>query len=280
MRIPGRFTVPRQLRHGYLLRKPARVFPRGWHKGLKTETGNWCTSASGKKPHRGECFACPGARAAGGEVRAKLLPSAAAGARQPHSRREQGRQRGTLSWGRVSLAALPWRGGAGPGWSHGELSLHGRGRAALPPRFMGCGAAVPPEPRAAHRLPPPPPGRFPRFRKGRNYGNPIRGPWKHDAGSREPQRGRLALPCPVPAPPPARPPARGVGAPAGTGVREGNTRAFRRLRCGSSAKHTCCVCCWRARVTAFGDGEGFTQLGSACEPCSSPGFTRGPLKSL
>lgn len=172
-------------------------------------------------------------------------------------------------WGGVSLAALPWRGGAGPGWSHGELSLHGRGRAALPPRFMGCGAAVPPEPRAAHRLPPPPPGRFPRFRKGRNYGNPIRGPWKHDAGSREPQRGRLALPCPVPAPPPAR----GAGAPAGTGVREGNTRAFG--GCGAGAALNTRVACAAGGPESRRLGTG--RASPSCALLASPAAPRSSL---
>lgn len=87
--IRGTLTAPRWLRHGYLLRKPARAFPRGRHRGLETETGDWCTSASGRKRSGVKALPAPGTGGGLGSG-ANLLPTAAAGARQGEGPGEQG----------------------------------------------------------------------------------------------------------------------------------------------------------------------------------------------
>lgn len=101
-----------------------------------------------KKAQRGKGSACPGHGRRAGE---RGQPSPHCGCRGSAARLPPGegpggkRGESTLRRGGVSLAER--------GWSHGGLSVHGRGPAALPPRFM--------EPRAAHSLPPPPPGHAP-----------------------------------------------------------------------------------------------------------------------
>lgn len=197
------------------------MFQTEQHKGLKTETGNQHTSASGKKQHQGKCSQLPlclpvtgspghiSIPATGGEWGRTFLPwgrvAAALAPKFP-----LGEEYLELGRGDLSLAACQQVRVAGPTAAVPPAGAHCmpaacRCRSATHPpslRFLWAVAQLcrrapphPPQEEGESREPPTPPLlRLPWvispspthcIRKGTNYGNSIRGIWKHDAGCRE-----------------------------------------------------------------------------------------------
>lgn len=122
---PGTGMLPRGIlrqRERYLPRAPARTFPTGRHRGAQTGAGHQRTSASAKKPRRGErpesLLRLRGSDPAG--RRAAVAPRPA-----PSCRWGRGRGgKGTLSCGATALA------GSVPGrWRRGR---------SVPTRLRSC----------------------------------------------------------------------------------------------------------------------------------------------
>lgn len=232
-----------------------------------------------KKPHRGKRLARPGARAAGWEARANLLPTAAASrARQPNSRWEkgQGGQGGKVPW---AGAVCPWqscRGAGGAGLvPRRALTAWPRPRrvpAALyalrSGRAGGAESRPPPSPRLPRTISPSPPAALRRAE--------ITAIQLESFGNTTQRAGSCRAITPACACASARPRDRGTRRVEGA-ERE---RASLFRDSGTGAALNTRVCCGQESRRLGTVRTSHSSLCSAFEPCSALCFTRGPLKSL